>query len=270
MKSEVEIPSLSSLVPLSDGRPGLRRGLQVEVREPDDSTIQRFNDSTAVLDFIASDETLDRYDEVITATGWKLESYQRNPVFQNAHKYGDIIFTLGKALVTEVRTVGRLPSGGDCQVLFQRVEFATEVNPMARIAYGLYKGKFLNAVSVGFIPIRWEDPSDLNPNLSLNLNQPRRRYLEQELLEVSAVDIPANPNALSLALKSGAIETSDLRDLADLIHQALAPSPSPLRLGRGEGQGEVSLRSTTPPLHHSTPHALLSLARDLHQILRHT
>ena len=59
---------------------------------------------TPFFDFIASDETLDRYDEVISPTGWKLENYQRNPVFQNAHKYGDIIFTLGKALVTEVRT----------------------------------------------------------------------------------------------------------------------------------------------------------------------
>lgn len=26
---------------------------------------------------------------------------------------------------------------------------------MARIAYGLYAGKFLNAVSVGFVPLRW-------------------------------------------------------------------------------------------------------------------
>src|SRR5438445_7524866 len=36
-----------------------------------------------------------------------------------------------------------------------RSQFATEANPMARIAYALYKGKFLNAVSVGFIPLRW-------------------------------------------------------------------------------------------------------------------
>jgi hypothetical protein len=33
---------------------------------------------------------------------------------------------------------------------------------------------------------------------------PRRRYLEQELLEVSAVAIPAIPDAPALGLKSGA------------------------------------------------------------------
>src|SRR5690349_9291639 len=132
------------LVTLNDGRPGLRGGIQVEVREPSDhqpSTIS----SQPTLAFTASDETLDRYGEIISASGWRLDNYRRNPVFQNAHQYGDVIFTLGKALSTEVRD-GRLT---------QRIEFATEVNPMARIAYGLYKGKFLNAVSVGFIPLRW-------------------------------------------------------------------------------------------------------------------
>ena len=85
--------------------------------------------------------------EIISAAGWKLSSYHRNPVFQNAHQYGDVIFTLGKALVTEIRA-GKL---------YQRIQFATDINPMARIAYGLYRGKFLNAVSVGFIPLRWEN-----------------------------------------------------------------------------------------------------------------
>jgi hypothetical protein len=109
---------------------------------------------------------------------------------------------------------------------------------MAKIAYGLYKGKFLNAVSVGFIPIRWQDfPSSSasasasasgSSSASASTSNPRRKYLEQELLEVSAVGIPANPEALQLGLNAGAIEKADLRDLLDL------------------------LRSTTPPLQHST------------------
>src|SRR5205814_8752959 len=113
---------------------------------------------------------------------------------------------LGRALATEVRA-GKL---------YQRVQFATDVNPMAKIAYGLYRGKFLNAVSVGFIPVRWENGG---PDTAFS-----RRYLEQELLEVSAVAIPANPHALALGLKSGAVEKADLSDLADLIHQTLDTS----------------------------------------------
>ena len=196
MKTESSL----NLIPLSDGRPGLRSTMPVQVHDTSDLA-----DSSDTLEFVSSDETLDRYSEIISASGWKLDTYRKNPVFQNAHQYGDVIFTLGKALVTEVR-------GGK---LFQRVQFATDVNPMAKIAHGLYRGKFLSAVSVGFIPLRWEDGTQGTPY--------RRKYLEQELLEVSAVAVPANPNALALGLKSGAVEKSGLRDLADLIRLTLAP-----------------------------------------------
>ena len=135
-------------------------------------------------------------------------AYRRNPVFQNAHNYGDILFTLGKALVTEVRAVG------ERHALCQRIEFATEVNPVARIAYGLYRGGFLNAVSVGFIPVRWADPP---PPDGSGAASPRRRYLEQELLEVSAVAIPANPDALALGLKSGAVCKADVQETLELL-----------------------------------------------------
>ncbi|HWH71125.1 MAG TPA: HK97 family phage prohead protease, partial [Candidatus Sulfotelmatobacter sp.] len=71
--------------------------------------------------------------------------------------------------------------------------------------YGLYAGGFLRAVSVGFVPLRWE--------VGAADAAFRRRYLEQELLEVSAVAIPANPEALALGLRSGAIARKDLQEL---------------------------------------------------------
>jgi HK97 family phage prohead protease len=187
------------LVTLNDGRTGIRGGLQIQVREP--------SGSQPVLEFIASDESLDRYNEVISATGWKLDNYRRNPVFQNAHQTGDIMHTLGRATATEVR-------GGK---LVQTIEFACDVNPMARIAYGLYKGQFLRAVSVGFVPLRWENGTDKSAYA--------RKFVEQELMEVSAVAIPANPNALALGVKSGAIEKSDMKDVVELFRSALADGP---------------------------------------------
>src|SRR6266404_1732983 len=98
-RSDAPTDFSARLLPLHDGRPGLRGTMPVEVRDSSDPS-----DSSDTLDFISSDETLDRCDEIIAASGWKLGSYQRNPVFQNAHQYGDIIFTLGRALVTEVRS----------------------------------------------------------------------------------------------------------------------------------------------------------------------
>src|SRR5689334_21297125 len=133
------------LVPLHDGRPCLRAALQITACSPPSpppcgeedpvpnsncippSELRTPHSSEPVLDFISSDNSLDRYDETINPEGWRLENYRLNPVFQNSHQYGDIIFTLGKALITEVRSVENRP------VLFQRIAFATEVNPMARI-----------------------------------------------------------------------------------------------------------------------------------------
>jgi hypothetical protein len=220
--------TIPSLVPLHDGRPGLRALVQVEIREAAGTPASGgeaggSGSSPAILDFIASTATVDRYHEIIEPAGWRLDSYRRNPVFQNAHNYGDILFTLGKALLTEVRAVG------DRQALCQRIQFATEVNPVARIAYGLYKGGFLNAVSVGFIPLRWEDPPPPGGSGAASGSigaAPRRRYIEQELLEVSAVAIPANPDALALGLKSGAIAKSDLVATLDLL-RVLVGTASP-------------------------------------------
>jgi HK97 family phage prohead protease len=212
----------SRLIPLCDGRPGLRCALEVDTHttptpagesviensEYSESGDSHPGSSTPVIEFIASTEALDRYDEIISADGWRLENYRSNPVFQNAHQYGDIVFTLGKALATEIRTVAGRPA------LYQKIEFAVEANPIARIAYGLYKGKFLNAVSVGFIPLRWENGAAGSTY--------RRKYLEQELLEVSAVGIPANPEALALALESGAIARIDIQNTLALLSESIS------------------------------------------------
>jgi len=78
------------------------------------------------------------------------------PIYQLSTKYGDIIFTLGRALITEVRRRPLSSSGGEgrgeeASYLFQRIQFAVDSNPMAKIAHALYANGFLRAVSVGFI-----------------------------------------------------------------------------------------------------------------------
>jgi hypothetical protein len=278
MNDQLTTDLTSRLITLPDGRPGLRGTLQIETRQPAENSQPSTVNHQPVLDFISSDETLDRYGEIISAEGWRLENYRRNPVFQNAHQYGDVIFTLGRSLITEVRsnepsTINSQPS----TFLYQRIQFATEVNPMARIAYGLYKGKFLNAVSVGFIPVRWvngetgakgevrgqrESDGSLFGVHPLGCSDTKttskdtlkgghqtgmdfcRKYLEQELLEVSAVGIPANPNALVLGLNAGAVEKSDLKELHELIRQTLGSSkdewqPVPIKVKRRDEMAEL-------------------------------
>jgi len=213
-KSQLETEFGERVLTLSSGAAGLRTQLPVKITLPADVG------GAAVIDMRASDETLDRYGEIIAASGWRLDNYRKNPVIQNAHQYGDVAFTLGKALRTEV-------AGSE---LVQRWQFAVDENPIAKLTYGLYKGGYLNTSSVGFIPLQWENGTKETPY--------RRKYLEQELLEVSAVGIPANPNALALALKSGAIERGDIKQTIELLRQ-LAATPEKESLS---SEGELLLQ----------------------------
>lgn len=193
MNANLEMEFGERLVSLRSGEAGLRGGLRVSASAPADCA------GEAVVDFVSSDETLDRYDEVICASGWALARYLKNPVFQDSHDYSTILRTIGKAVVTEVRG----------NRLYQRISFAVDANPLARIAHAMYRGGFLNAVSVGFIPLEWE-----NGGAGSGF---ARRYLKQELVETSAVAIPANPNALECAVKAGAVGKSEIGELMDIL-----------------------------------------------------
>jgi HK97 family phage prohead protease len=179
---------------LSNGRLGLRSQLSVKVTNP--------GVGEATLDFIASDATLDRYDEVIDPAGWDLTNYRRNPVVVDSHDYGSISRVIGQSLLTEVRD-GKL---------LNRVKFALE-NPLGKLAHALVREGFIRSESVGFLPLESKrgDPDK---------GEPRRTYTKQELLEISLVAVPANPAAtIGLALKSGALERRDLTDVIEMLRQ---------------------------------------------------
>lgn len=123
---------------------------------------------------IASDPTPDRAGDIMVPSGCDLASYRRNPVVLANHDPGK---PLGTA---------------DVQVKSNRVEalitFApAKASQTADEFCALAKAGVLSAVSVGFNPI------DSEP-----IGGAGRRYNEWELLELSVVSVPANPNAVVL------------------------------------------------------------------------
>jgi len=183
------------LVTLNTGKLGLRGGLRMTVKEVDG------DEDEPVLDFIASDNSLDRYNEVIDQNGWMLDNFRANPVIPDSHDYSSVARILGRALSMNV-VDGRL---------VDRVEFCMD-NPLGAMAYKMAKGGFIKSQSVGFMPLEWEN--------GVGKDQPARIYTKQELLEISLVAIPANPGAtVGLALKSGAIERGDLREAYEFLKQ---------------------------------------------------
>jgi len=155
-----------------------------------------------VLRFVGSDNTLDRVGDVMTHTGWEIEEYKKNPVFLWAHQSRE--FPIGKTIKVEV---------DEKKGLLFDVEFATrEIYPFADVAYKLYKNGFLKAVSVGFISLKEEFDSEHRVNY----------ILEKELLELSAVPVPCNPNALEANMFKEAIEKEviNLQEYQELVIQS--------------------------------------------------
>lgn len=135
-----------------------------------------------VIRFKGTDETVDRAGDVMTGEGWEVENYKRNPIFLWAHNYGDL--PIGK-------TVGLSYDEKEKGWLFD-VQFAShDEYPFADTVYKLYKGKYLNAVSVGFIPKEMDEKT----------KEGGRKILKKELLELSGCPVPCNPNALQMSFR---------------------------------------------------------------------
>ena len=147
-----------------------------------------------IISFRGSTGDVDRQNEVVEPKGWQLDNYAKNPVFLWGHDYS--AQPIGKAV-----RVKKSKDGLDFDI-----KFATnEEYPFADTIYRLYKGGFIKSVSVGFIPVEWKDGDPAR-------KEPSRTILKQELLELSAVSVPANPHALMNAFKGGVITDAELKD----------------------------------------------------------
>lgn len=148
--------------------------------------VKALDEVARTVSFVASTEAVDRVGDSIKTDGWRLDNYKNNPVVLFAHDSDDL--PVGKAV--SIKVVGK--------ELLVTVLFASkEANPLAENVFQLIKEGCLNAVSVGFIPIRWEWVDDTEAGrFGMDI-------MEAELLEVSIVPVPAHPDALVQASMKG-------------------------------------------------------------------
>jgi HK97 family phage prohead protease len=152
------------------------------------------------LSAVFSTSDMDRHGDIVLQN-WELENYKANPVILNSHNSYDATEVIGKATIIEVVN-GKLQG---------EIEFAVDENPKAKVIHDLYAGGYLHAFSVGFIPKEFADM-----NIITNA----------ELLEISAVSVPANQMALAKAkginvdiLKSEALQDPDEQGLPEQVEE---------------------------------------------------
>src|SRR5262245_25706937 len=137
------------------------------------------------LEFILSDATPDRYDDIILTSGWELENFNRNPIALFAHMGS---FPIGKW--SDVRVEDNALRG----TLNLAAEGTSDRIDEIR---KLVDADILRAVSVGFTPLAYEERKGDTYGLV---------YTKQELVECSLVSVPANPSALIQARSLGISE----------------------------------------------------------------
>jgi len=127
---------------------------------------------------IASTDTKDRVGDVVKVDGWDLKNFKKNPILLFAHKYDEPPIGYAKNIKIQ-----------NNQLVFEPIFH--EITQLAREIKAMFMAEppIMKAWSVGFIPLQFDE-------------QDRHIIAKQELLEISAVPVPANAEALMLAAKS--------------------------------------------------------------------
>lgn len=149
----------------------------------------------------------DRHGDILEPTGADTAAFQRNPVVLWAHQYDELP-------VGRVARIWPDESAIVAEIVFDSRPFAQEV-------LRLYREGFLSGWSVGFLPKKWQIIEDGNGKFD------GYHIVEWELIELSAVPIPANPDALTRELQNGGVRTPSLvKALGEMLKPIESSDPS--------------------------------------------
>lgn len=191
--------SANHYLSLDDFRARALKGEKPEgaIRKSMPTTVESIEGTDRSLRFVISTAAVDRDNDTVAPTGWKLDNYKRNPVVLWAHDYSSLPVAKATGIGIE---------GGSLKADTQFADY-----PFAETVFRLLKGGFLNATSVGFAPKTYK----------INEERMGLDFEEQELLEFSIVPVPANPEALIEARAAG-IDVAPMKGWAEGILKGLA------------------------------------------------
>jgi HK97 family phage prohead protease len=182
------------------GAEGGKEFAKATVLASPDTEVKAGEGDSRTLTFTISSAAVDRVGDTIAVSGWKLESYRKNPVVLWGHDSADFPVARSPKIWIE----------GD--KLKAEAEFVPKENPATGLhAEGvlqLYKQGFLSAVSVGFNPLKYAFTDDPTRRFGID-------FMEQELLEFSCVTVPANAEALIEGRAAG-INVTPMLDWCEL------------------------------------------------------
>jgi HK97 family phage prohead protease len=173
------------------------------------ATIKSFNEATNTAEVTVSDESIDRYKEIVRVDSFKntLKDFMKHPVLLSSHNY--------RGLLNQIGIFKSLKVNKEKKEVIGVIEyFAKAGNPEADYAMFL-ASKGIAAFSIGFIPKKYRNFVDEEIDASEGAE---REYTEIELLEISQVLIPANPAALQKSFGEENEDEPIFRELAEKLY----------------------------------------------------
>ena len=179
--------------------------------------VDEYSTADKTLVVTASDESVDRYNEIMRIgkgkkDGALLENYNKNKIHLWNHNIREALPPIAKGMWAKkvnIEQKGKEMRALRVKLLFMPNDFSMSIHWMHTHPEDT-DDKFLNGISIGFLPLtsRYGDElTEEERELAVG-----RVYDLWDLLETSSVPIPCNPNALSDAFKSGQIPESIYRE----------------------------------------------------------
>ena len=176
------------------------------------AAVRKVDAAAGTVEAVLSTEAVDRDGDIIRQAGWDLKHFNAHPVLLSSHDYSSLQSIIGEW--RDVRVEGK-------QLVGTAHYYRNEGNREADWGFTL-ASKGQAAYSVGFIP-------DMDKAVALKDSEgffPHYEYNGQELLEVSQVSIPSNPEALqrmfSSTSRSAGHASSEGHPLARAVRRAVA------------------------------------------------
>lgn len=160
-----------------------------------------------VIQYVFSDETVDRYGDIVRQAGADLENFNKNPVIQLFHNYAS--FPVGVSIKTWVDATEKKTKG---YVLF--LDNRVDASGTSDTAFKMAKSGVMKAGSIGFMPKAARIPN-AEDRAKYGMPDGGIEYVGWELLEFTLCPVPANPNALQESVSKGLIRKADLLPLAE-------------------------------------------------------
>lgn len=148
-----------------------------------------------ILEGLTTNETVDRYGDIVRHDGCKFDNYRKNPVVMLSHEHGQ--FPIGNSI-----QIWKDPTVKGIYSWDLYIDNRVDTTGRSEQAFKFRQSGIMPGISIGFIPLSVKNDHSEEERKKSGIGRWGVEFLSIDYLEHSQVSIPANPDALTNALNN--------------------------------------------------------------------